>query len=250
MRIPVMAGNWKMYKNRDEALELINGLIPQVKDAKNVEVLVCPAAPVLEAVNNAIKDSNIVMGGQNLYPKVEGAYTGENSASMLKSVGCKYVIIGHSERREYFSEDDSFLNEKAKTALESSLIPIVCCGESLDQRESGDTNSIIGNQIKGAFKDIPADQAAGMIVAYEPIWAIGTGKTATPELAQETHKAIRDLLAEIYDTETSEKIRIQYGGSVKPGNVDEIMAMKDIDGALVGGASLTADSFARIVNFK
>lgn len=250
MRKPVIAGNWKMYKTVEEGLALIEGLAPQVSANTKVEIIVCPAAPVLGAIAGAVSGSNIGLGAQNLYPKEEGPYTGESSGAMLKSVGCRYCIVGHSERREYFKENDAFVNEKARAVLAAGLVPIVCVGESLEEREGDRTFEVIGRQIDGALAGITADAVAGIILAYEPIWAIGTGKTATPEIAQEVHAFIRRRLAERYDAPTAEAVRIQYGGSVKPANIDILMSQPDIDGALVGGASLTADSFARLINFE
>jgi len=250
MRTPVIAGNWKMYLTPQQAFDLIDGLAPQVKDVKDVEMIVCPANPVLGMMAEKLSGTGIQMGGQNLYPKQEGAFTGENAPTMLKAVGCAYCVLGHSERRQYFNETDEFINEKVKAALEFDLIPIICCGETLEQREEGKTMNIVGTQINKAFEGVSAEDAATTIVAYEPIWAIGTGKTATPEMAQEVHADIRQILAKLYNSEIADKIRIQYGGSVKPENVDSLMAQPDIDGALVGGASLKADSFARLVNFK
>jgi triosephosphate isomerase len=244
-----MAGNWKMNLTPDEGVTLAKSLAELVKNVKNVEIVVCPTFVGLASVGEAIKGTNVFLGAQNVYPKDNGAYTGEISPGMLKAVGCRYVIIGHSERREYFNETDAFVNAKIKAALAAALIPIVCVGESLAQREADKTFEIVGNQIKGAFDGISAAEAAGMIIAYEPIWAIGTGKTASPQQAQDVHAFIRSQLAERFDHGTAENIRIQYGGSVKADNVDELMAKPDIDGALVGGASLKADGFARIAGF-
>ncbi len=249
MRTPLMAGNWKMYKTPAEGAAFVRELIEAVGQPSGVEALVCPPAVALATVAEAAKGSPIMVGGQNLYPMAEGAYTGETSPAMLKDMGMSHVILGHSERRQYFHESDAFINAKIKAALEFGLIPIVCVGESLDERERKMTFDKIGYQLEEAFKDIPFGDAAKLVVAYEPIWAIGTGRTATPEQAQDVHAFIRKKLEMRYGQEVSEAIRIQYGGSVKPDNVDTLMSMKDIDGALVGGASLKVDSFARIVNF-
>jgi len=250
MRKPIIAGNWKMYLTPDNAGELVKALAPEVKGTSGVEVLVCPAMPVVSSIKPLLDGTGILLGAQNLYPAKEGAFTGEASADMLTAIGCTHVVLGHSERREYFNETDEFINEKVKAALAGNLIPILCVGESLEQREADQAFDVIEAQITKGLDGISASDAATMVVAYEPIWAIGTGKTATPEIAQDVHAFIRKTLASLYDDATAQAIRIQYGGSVKPANVDELMAKEDIDGALVGGASLKADSFARIVNFK
>jgi triosephosphate isomerase len=251
MRVPLMAGNWKMYKNLEESMELANTLKSLVKDVdeSKVEIAVCPTYVNLQAVAGVIKGSNIKLGAQNLYPKQEGAFTGEISPLMLRAVGCHYVIIGHSERREYFKETNEFINEKVKIAMEYGLIPILCVGEKLEHREKGITNEIVKDHVSGGLKDIPKDKVQHVVIAYEPVWAIGTGKTATTGQAQEVHKFIRELLTGLYDEATAQNIRIQYGGSVKPENARALMSMPDIDGALVGGASLKADSFEAIVKF-
>lgn len=249
MRTPVIAGNWKMHLSPDEGVELVEALIPRVGGVSDVEIVVCPAYPALQAVSGAIGGSNIKLGAQNLYPMAEGAFTGEISPTILKAVGCSYVILGHSERRQYFWESDAFVNAKIKAALEFGLVPIVCVGESLGERANKRTFDKIGHQIDEAFRGIGEEDSTRLIVAYEPIWAIGTGQTATPEQAQDIHHFIRHKLNLKYDKARAEEIRILYGGSVKPENVDELMAQADIDGALVGGASLKADSFAGIVNY-
>ena len=248
MRKKIVAGNWKMNKTPSEAVELVNMLKPLCAN-EDVDVVFCvPAIDIIPAME-AAKGSNIAIGAENMYYEEKGAYTGEISPEMLVDAGVKYVIIGHSERRDYFKECDCMLNKKVKKAFEHNLTPILCCGETLEQREMGVTLDWIRLQIKSDLKDITAEQVASMVIAYEPIWAIGTGKTATTAQAQEVCKAIRDCIAEVYDTDTAEKVRIQYGGSVNAGNAAELFAQPDIDGGLVGGASLKAD-FGKIVNYK
>lgn len=244
-RRPVIAGNWKMNKTLDEAKELITELIPLVADA-NAEVVFCPPFIDLAAAVELTKDTNIGIGAQNMYFEEKGAYTGEISGEMLTAIGVKYVILGHSERRGYFAETDEGVNKKAIKALKLGLTPIVCCGETLEERESGKAETKVVGQIKNGLKDI--DDITKVIVAYEPIWAIGTGKTASKEEADEACGWVRKTIEEMYGKDAAEATRVQYGGSVKPANVKDLMAMENIDGALVGGASLTAD-FAKIVNF-
>jgi triosephosphate isomerase len=250
MRTPLMAGNWKMNKTVDEAVAMVNELKGLVADAKDVDVAICAPAVDLYAMNEVVADTNIDLGAQNMYYKESGAYTAELSPAMVKSVGCKYVIIGHSERREIFGETDELLNLKLKAAFANGIVPILCIGETLTERESGALYDKVKFQLAAALSGIEASDVKDMVLAYEPIWAIGTGKTATPEQAEEMIKFIRETVADMYDTDTAEAIRIQYGGSVKPNNVKEIMAQPNIDGALVGGASLEAESFSKIVNFK
>ena len=246
-RRKIVAGNWKMNMTPSQAVALCNELKDLVK-SDTVDVVYCVPAvdivPVVEAVNG----SNVAVGAENMYFEEKGAYTGEISASMLVDAGVKYVIIGHSERRDYFKEDDALLNKKVKKAFEAGLTPILCCGETLEQREMGITLDWIRMQIKSDLVGVSAEQVASMVIAYEPIWAIGTGKTATTEQAQEVCKAVRDCIAEIYDDATAQAVRIQYGGSVNAGNAAELFAQPDIDGGLVGGASLKAD-FGKIVNY-
>ena len=246
-RRKIIAGNWKMNKTPSEALSLIEELKPLV-ETKDADVVFCvPAIDLMLAVE-AVKGTNIEIGAENMYFEESGAFTGEISPAMLTDVGVKYVIIGHSERREYFAETDETVNKKVKKAFEHGLTPIICCGESLKQREQGITLDWIRQQIKIAFLDVTAEQAATAVIAYEPIWAIGTGKVATTEQAQEVCGAIRACIAEIYDEATAQVIRIQYGGSVSAASAPELFAQPDIDGGLVGGASLKAD-FGRIVNY-
>jgi len=251
MRIPLIAGNWKMYKDVNEAVELAASLKNLLKDVPSdkAEVAICPPFIDLQAVGNVIKGSNIKLGAQNMYAAQEGAFTGEISPLMLRSVGAHYVILGHSERRQYFKESNDDINKKVKMALEYGLFPILCVGEKLEDREKGVTNNIIKDHVVGGLAGIPKDKMTNIVIAYEPVWAIGTGKTATPEQAQEVHKFIRHTIASLYDEATAQSVRIQYGGSVKPNNAKVLMGMPDIDGALVGGAALKADSFEGIVKF-
>ena len=245
-RKKIIAGNWKMNKTPSEAVELVNLLKDLVKN-DDVDVVDCVPAIDIVPVVEATKGTNVAVGAENMYFEESGAYTGEISAAMLVDAGVKYVIIGHSERRDYFKEDDVLLNKKVKKAFEAGITPILCCGESLEQRELGVTMDWIRLQIKSDLAGVTADQVKSMVIAYEPIWAIGTGKTATSDQAQEVCKGIRDLIAEIYDTDTAEAVRIQYGGSMNAGNAAELLAKPDIDGGLIGGASLKAD-FGQVVN--
>jgi triosephosphate isomerase len=246
MREIVVAGNWKMNKDLNDSVALVGEIKNLLSDDTNAKMIVCPPYTSLETVNALIKDTNIGLSAQNICSEDSGAYTGAISASMIKSVGCEYVILGHSERRTIFGESDELINSKIKKALEYSLIPIFCIGETLEERESGEMKNVIEQQVKEGLKGISADQLSEMIVAYEPVWAIGTGKTASPEQAQEVHAFIRGLLTEMYSSEFAEKVTIQYGGSVKPDNAKELLGQPDIDGALVGGACLKADSFIGI----
>ena len=247
-RKKIIAGNWKMNMTPSEAVELVNTLKPLVAN-EEVDVVFCVPAIDIVPVVEAVKGSNIQVGAENMYFEEKGAYTGEISAEMLVDAGVKYVVLGHSERRDYFKEDDVLLNKKVKKAFEKGLTPILCCGETLEQREMGITLDWIRLQIKSDLKDVTAEQVASMVIAYEPIWAIGTGKTATTEQAQEVCAGIRACIAEIYDEATAEAIRIQYGGSVNPATAPDLFVQNDIDGGLVGGASLKAD-FGKIVNYK
>jgi triosephosphate isomerase (TIM) len=247
MRKPFIAGNWKMNKTIAEAIELAAELKEALDDVESIDLAVCPTATALSAVSDVLKDSDIGVGAQNMYWEESGAYTGEISPSMVKELAA-YVIIGHSERRQYFGETDETVNKKLKAALAHGLSPIVCIGESLEQNEAGETVSFVGGQIKGAFADISAKQAKEVTLAYEPIWAIGTGRTANPDDADRIiREAIREVLVELYDEATADTIRVQYGGSVKPNNMAAFIVMPEIDGALVGGASLTVAAFAGIV---
>ena len=247
-RRKIIAGNWKMNKTPSEAVALINELKPLVAN-DDVDVVFCvPAIDIIPAVE-AAKGSNIAIGAENMYFEESGAYTGEIAPNMLTDAGVQYVIIGHSERREYFAETDETVNKKVKKAFEHGLTPIICCGETLTQRKQGIYIDWIRMQIKIAFQDVTADQAKKAVIAYEPIWAIGTGETATSDQAEEVCAAIRDCIREVYDDATAEEIRIQYGGSVNAGNAADLFGKSDIDGGLVGGASLKAD-FGKIVNYK
>jgi triosephosphate isomerase len=250
MRTPIMAGNWKMHKTAREAVDFVTHLQKELGDWKETETVVAPPFVALAPVADCLRKRTIAVAAQNCFWGEQGAYTGEVSAPMLRDVGCRYVIIGHSERRAYFGETDETVNKKVKAALSSGLQPIICVGESLQERERGDTVQIVERQVKEGLKELDAAAIPAIVIAYEPLWAIGTGKTATPEQAQEVHASIRGLLASIFNPEGAQEIRIQYGGSVKPDNVDELMAQPDIDGALVGGASLDVESFVRIVRFE
>ena len=247
-RRKIIAGNWKMNMTPSQAVELVNTLKPLVATEEADVVFCVPAIDIIPVVE-AAKGSNIEIGAENMYFEEKGAFTGEISAEMLIDAGVKYVIIGHSERRDYFKEDDALLNKKVKKAIASGLTPILCCGESLEQREMNVTLDWIRLQIKSDLVGVTADQVKDIVIAYEPIWAIGTGKTATTEQAEEVCKGIRDCIKEMYDEATAEAVRIQYGGSVNAGNAAELFGQADIDGGLVGGASLKAD-FGKIVNYK
>ena len=247
MRKPFIAGNWKMYKTVAEAIETATALSVSLADVTTMELAVCTPATALMAVGQALVGSNIGVGAQNMYWENEGAFTGEISPLMVKELA-QYVILGHSERRQFFGETDETVNRKLKAALAHGITPIVCIGESLEQNEAGETVSFVGGQIRGAFEDVSAQDAGRVVLAYEPIWAIGTGRTASPEDADRTiRQAIRDVLRELYDDATAEMIRVQYGGSVKPDNMADFIVMPEIDGALVGGASLKVADFAGIV---
>lgn len=248
MRKTIVAGNWKMNKTPKEALELIETLKPLVGDSEKTEVVFCPPFVSLLLAVEAVKGTNIKIGAQNMYYEESGAYTGEVAPAMIKECGCEYVILGHSERRGYFGETDEIVNKKVLKAFEHDLKPIICVGETLEQREQGITVDLVRMQVKIALKDVPAENAKKAVIAYEPIWAIGTGRTATSVQAEEVCGAIRQVVAEIYGQEVADEIRVQYGGSVNAGNAAELFAMPNIDGGLVGGASLKAD-FAKIVNY-
>lgn len=247
MRKIIIAGNWKLNMKSKEAVELVTLIKREVGDVQDVDMVVCPVFTVIADVHDVIHDTNIRLGAQNLYWEDAGAFTGEVSAPMLKDIGVEYVIIGHSERRQYFGETNETVNKKIGAALKQGMVPIVCVGEVLEERESGKTFDVIEKQIKESLAGFSAEETEQMIIAYEPVWAIGTGKTASPDQAQEVHALIRKLLTEMHNQQVASIVRIQYGGSVKPDNVVELMSQEDIDGALVGGASLKADSFADMI---
>ncbi|HPT39634.1 MAG TPA: triose-phosphate isomerase [Candidatus Omnitrophota bacterium] len=249
MRKPIIAGNWKMYKTINEAIDLANGLKRQLfkLDFASVEVVLCPVFTALSEVAEILNETDIGLGAQDVYWQEEGAFTGEVSPVMLKDAGCQYVIIGHSERRQFFGETNETVNLKIKASLKQGLTPIICVGENLQEREANNTFKVIQNHIQGSLAGISAQDILKVVIAYEPVWAIGTGKTASPDQAQEVHKYIRGLLKEMFGEEAAQSIRIQYGGSVKPENIAELIGKPDVDGALVGGASLKVDSFSAIV---
>lgn len=246
MRRPFIAGNWKMNLSRDEGVALAQGLAKNVA-ADNVDVAVCPPCVYLDAVGQALNDSQVALGGQNVYFESSGAFTGEISTDMLVDLGCRYVILGHSERRHVMGETDQNVNKKLHAALAAGLTPIVCIGETLEQREANQTKQVVQDQFDGSLAGLTPGQAAQVVIAYEPVWAIGTGKVATPDQAEEVHADLRKLLESRYNADVASQVRIQYGGSVKPDNAAELLGQPNIDGALVGGASLQVDSFIGIV---
>lgn len=247
MRRKIIAGNWKLHKTTGEAIRLLNAIKVKTVNIRKTEIVVCPTYLSLAAAKECLKETNIDLGAQNLFWESSGAFTGEVSAPLLKDAGCEYVIIGHSERRQYFGENDETVNRRLKAALSADLKPIVCVGETLTERESGQTFEVISTQLTGAFNGLSADQLEHLIVAYEPVWAIGTGKNATPEQAQDVHRYIREQIAAAFSAAFAEAVRIQYGGSVKPSNASGLLSQQDIDGALIGGASLDAESFSEII---
>lgn len=248
MRKPIIAGNWKMNKTPEEAASMVKELAPLVKDS-DIDIVLCAPFVSLQATLDAAAGTNIKVGAQNMHWEENGAYTGEVSPTMLNALGVEYVIIGHSERREYFAETDETVNKKVHSALAHGLKPIICVGETLEQREEGITQELVQGQTEAALKGLSADDVKKCVIAYEPIWAIGTGKTATSEDANNVISYIRSTVKKVYGEEAANAIRIQYGGSMKPENAAELMAMSDIDGGLVGGASLKAEDFANIINF-
>lgn len=250
MRKAVIAGNWKMNNTIAAGKQLIKDLAPLVKENSKVDIVVCPTYTALAAVVEAAKGTNIHVGAQNVHWEKSGAFTGEISTDMLKEIGVEYVVIGHSERREYFGETDEGVNKRSRAALAAGLVPIICCGETLEIREAGTTNTFVKGQIEAALNQMTSDDVVKAVIAYEPIWAIGTGKTATFEQAEEVCAVIRETIAAKFDQATADKVRIQYGGSVKPTTIDGLMQKPNVDGALVGGASLKAPDFARIANFN
>ncbi len=250
MRRPLIAANWKMYKTIQEGVQFIESLKPLVGEARDRDILVCPPFTTIQAVAAAARGSRILIGGQNMYFEKEGAFTGEISAAMLLDAGATSVVLGHSERRHVFHESDEIINKKVHAALAHGLMPILCVGELIEEREARRTEAVVRKHVVQGFKGLSREQALKVVIAYEPVWAIGTGKTATPEDADAVHAFIRSLVAEQFDQGLADSKIIQYGGSVKPENVDALMAKPNIDGALVGGASLKADSFARIIRFQ
>jgi triosephosphate isomerase (TIM) len=247
MRRPLIAGNWKMNLNRREAIELASS-VSSAEIANGVDVVVCPPFVWLQSVIEAVDSSAIGVGAQDVYFEENGAFTGETSAEMLVDLGCRYVIIGHSERRHILGETDETVNKKVLRALQAGLIPIVCVGETLAQREAGNTSKVVQTQFHGSLQDVSAEQISRVIIAYEPVWAIGTGKTATTQQAEEVHADLRKLIKDRYNSGSADQVRILYGGSVKPGNSAELLTQPNIDGALVGGASLKSDDFLAIIN--
>ncbi|ARU61468.1 triose-phosphate isomerase [Tumebacillus avium] len=248
MRKPILAGNWKMFKTVSQALSFVEHLQDLAEDApQQVDTVICAPFTSIYALNQLLEDSSIKLAAQNLHQAEEGAYTGEVSALMIKDVGCTYVIIGHSERRQYFGETDDSVNQKVHAAFKHGLLPIICVGEDLDQRNQGITKQLVEEQVRAALSAVKADDVPRLVIAYEPIWAIGTGKTATAQDANEVCAHIRQVVGDMYGKEKGDLVRIQYGGSVKPENIEELMLQPDIDGALVGGASLDPGSFAKLL---
>ena len=247
MRKKIIAGNWKMNMDISSGSSLAEVLVAELKNIRKCDVIICPPFPLLFPIYGIIQNSGFGLGAQNLFWQEDGAFTGEISAKMLVSAGCKYVIVGHSERRKYFGESNQTVNLRAKKALQSGLIPIICVGETLDERQTNKTDYVIHTQLQQGFQGLSRSEIAKIIIAYEPVWAIGTGKNATPEQVVEVHQNIRKLLRKWYDDHLANSVRIQYGGSVNVENADELLSQKDIDGALIGGASLKVDQFVKIV---
>ena len=250
LRRPLIAGNWKMFKTGPEAVETTDRLVKLLSTTIDVDVMIAPPFTALALVSDMLKKTPISLGAQNLFWQAEGAYTGEISASMLVSAGCRYVIVGHSERRQYFGETDETVNKKIKAAVKNDLIPVMCIGESETERESKETFSVLDRQVQKGLKGFSADEMETLVIAYEPIWAIGTGKTATADQAQEIHLFLRAMLGKKFGNKLAKSLRILYGGSVKPDNITNLMTMPDIDGALIGGASLEPETFSKIVQFQ
>jgi triosephosphate isomerase len=247
IRKKLIAGNWKMNKTSSDAVTLVKEIVAEVGRSSDVDVIVCPPFTALESVGKILEGSSVKLGAQNMHNEASGAYTGEISASMLRSIFASYVILGHSERRTYFAETDKFINQKVLAALKNQLKPILCVGETLGERESGSTLKVVQTQIEADLEGVSKEQAASFVVAYEPVWAIGTGKVATTEQAQEVHAFIRSLLIKLFGDAVAQKVRILYGGSMKPANAPELLAQKDIDGGLIGGASLESRSFVDLI---
>jgi triosephosphate isomerase len=250
LRRPLIAGNWKMFKTGPEAVETADRLAKLLSTPLDVDVMIAPSFTALALVSDMLKDTRIFLGAQNLFWEEEGAYTGEISTSMLVSAGCSYVIVGHSERRQYFGETDDTVNKKIKAALKNDLIPVLCIGESETERDSKETFSVLDRQVRNGLMGFSADEMETLVIAYEPVWAIGTGKTATADQAQEVHLFLRGVLEKKFGNKLAKSIRILYGGSVKSDNIKELMTMPDIDGALIGGASLEPETFSKIVQFQ
>ena len=249
-RKPLIAGNWKMFKTCSEAVETAEALVKRVVGATDIDIMIAPPFTALASVSDVTRESTVALGAQNLFWESEGAYTGEISSAMLVSAGCSHVIIGHSERRQYFGDTDENVNKKIEAAIKHQLIPIFCVGESEKERESKDTFSVLDKQVKKGLKNFVVDDLETLVIAYEPVWAIGTGKTATSDQAQEVHFFLRSMLKKSFGDLLADSIRILYGGSVKPNNINELMSMPDVDGALVGGASLNAETFSEIIHFR
>ncbi len=249
MRRPLIAGNWKMYKTGAEAVEFARSFVPLVSGVADRDIMIAPAFTALEAVAGELKTTPVALGAQNLHWETEGAFTGEISARMLAAAGCRYVIIGHSERRQYFGETNESVSRRVRTALQAGLVPILCVGETEKERDAGETFSVLDKHVRKGLINFVENELSSLVIAYEPVWAIGTGKTATRDQAQEAHAFIRSLVSNLFNAELAGAMRVLYGGSVKPDNISELMAMADIDGALVGGASLNPDSFAKIVSY-
>ena len=248
MRTPIIAANWKMHKSRAEARSFLDAFMPQVREVSGTEILIAPSFTALSELSSVLPAQNVKMAAQNMHFEVEGAFTGEISASMLLELGCEYVILGHSERRQYFSETDQMINQKVKQALESNLTPILCAGETLEERQTNRTEQVLAKQLKGALAGLNMETSSQIVIAYEPVWAIGTGETASLEDAQAGAALIRNEIKKLLNDKLAQGVRIQYGGSVKPENARELLSLPDVDGALVGGASLDPDSFAQIVH--
>ncbi len=247
MKRPLIAGNWKMFKTISEAINLVNIIKAGTHKITDCEIVICPPFIALAAISEAIRDTKIELGAQNMYSETEGAFTGEISPPMLKDVGCRYVILGHSERRQHFKETDEVINKKVISALKYTLVPILCLGETLEEREARRAFEVVKRQFDQSLKNLKAEEIERVVIAYEPVWAIGTGRTATPEQAEQMHSYIRRLLKEQYGEAVGERVKILYGGSVKPDNIAHLMAKPNLDGALVGGASIKAESFIQIV---
>ncbi|MBN2190019.1 MAG: triose-phosphate isomerase [Candidatus Aureabacteria bacterium] len=250
MRKPIIAGNWKLNKTVSEAVKFVSELKEKVGGISDVDIIVCPPFTAVSKVADVLRGSNIRVGAQDAYWEEEGAFTGEISPLMVKEAGCSYVILGHSERRAMFGDTNNTVNKKLKAVLNAGLTPIVCVGEKLEEREKGITKDIVKDHIQGSLHGLKKEEMSEVVIAYEPVWAIGTGKTATPEQAQEVHAYIRELLADLFGGGVAESVRIQYGGSIKPDNIKNLMSQKDIDGGLVGGASLKVDSFEKLVKYR